>query len=56
MLAWIVGILLIAFGIAGGIGTYIGIGMGDTRGDASPLPTLWGLVPIALGVAVIYWR
>ncbi len=56
MLSWLVGIVLIIIGVLMSVVIFFGIAAGDETGKASPLPTLWGLLLILLGAAIIYWR
>ena len=59
MLSWIVGILLILGGLGWVLLAMFGPMMASRQIDAwneQVKPMLYGLVPIAVGVAIIIWR
>ena len=59
MLSWIVGILLILGGLGWAILAMFGPMMASRQidtWDEQVKPMLYGLVPIALGIAIIIWR
>lgn len=59
MLSILVGISLIIFGVGWSLLSFFGSMMASRQIDTwneQIKPTLYGLVPIALGVAIIIWR
>lgn len=63
MLSWIVGIVLVLFGVFASVVIYFGEIMGSETGEmisawndlVEPM-LLWGGIPALVGLAVIYWR
>ena len=61
MLSWIFGIVCILGGIVFIPLAYLALAASDERGNSVSIPMLlgtlaFGLLPIMLGVAIIYWR